>query len=88
MLPQPIRTYLLGRWAVRLGARRLERRRRRGQGRNERVVLLADGSASVPVLLEGDLPDEAYALLFTLDAGSLAPGPVGFDRAHGRWVLM
>jgi hypothetical protein len=60
--------------------------RRRGW-RNDRsiIVTVEYGGASVPVVLEDGLPDDAYESLLTIDPASDGPGPLRFDRFHGEW---
>jgi hypothetical protein len=49
------------------------------------LVVLQDASTGIQVVLESDLPDEAYEQLFTLDLGTFRRGPVHFDRHRRVW---
>ncbi|MFJ2815938.1 hypothetical protein [Streptomyces sp. NPDC087294] len=50
-----------------------------------RPLVLQDERTGLRVVLEGDLPQEAYEQLAVLDLSRFALGPVHYDRAHGRW---
>jgi hypothetical protein len=49
------------------------------------VIMVEHGGASVPVVVEDDLPDEAYDALLAVDPANAGPGPLRFDRFHGKW---
>ncbi len=40
---------------------------------------------SAQVVLEADLPAEAYEALVALDLSAFRQGPVHYDRQRGRW---
>jgi len=48
-------------------------------------VLLRDDDTRVEVILEPDLPDEAYKKLCSLDLSSFKTGPLRYDRQVGEW---
>ncbi|MEU6992690.1 hypothetical protein ABZ953_18800 [Streptomyces sp. NPDC046465] len=50
-----------------------------------RPIVLQDAATGLDVVLEPDLPAEAYALLAALDLAEFTVGPLHFDRAQGRW---
>ncbi|MFD4629253.1 hypothetical protein ACFVYR_05030 [Streptomyces sp. NPDC058284] len=57
-----------------------------GAGRcGVRPVVLQDAASGLDVVLEPDLPAEAYERLVALDLTGFAVGPVHYDRAQGRW---
>lgn len=60
-------------------------RRGRVQPQSPKVLLLQDPGTGVRVVLEPDLPDEAYELLLTFDLSRLRRGPLHYDRHHRRW---
>ncbi|MDT0440385.1 MULTISPECIES: hypothetical protein [Streptomyces] len=60
-------------------------RRSASPGATPRPVVLQDERSGVRVVLEGDLPPEAYRELALLDLSRFALGPVHWDRALGRW---
>ena len=50
-----------------------------------KVLLLQDPDTHVGVVLEPDLPDEAYKLLLDVDLSRVRRGPLHYDRYHRRW---
>jgi hypothetical protein len=60
--------------------------RRDEQPAQERIVLVEDGRSSIPAIVEPDLPDDAYELLFQLQIESQRRHPLRFDREKGRWT--
>jgi hypothetical protein len=60
-----------------------------GRGRTRsaspRVLLLQDPTTGTRVVLEPDLPDEAFELLLNVDLSRIHRGPLHYDRHHRRW---
>ncbi|MEV5977644.1 hypothetical protein [Streptomyces sp. NPDC052114] len=56
-----------------------------GEDREARPLVLQDAATGLTVLLETDLPAEAYESLAALDLTRFAVGPLHYDRAQGRW---
>lgn len=52
---------------------------------SEQVLVLQDVATRLQVVLEADLPVEAYQALVTLDLSAFRQGPVHYDRLRGRW---
>ena len=52
---------------------------------SEQVLVLQDAVARLQVVLEADLPAEAYQALVALDLSAFQQGPVHYDRQRGRW---
>jgi hypothetical protein len=50
-----------------------------------RPMVLRDAATGLEVVLEPDLPDEAFRALVGLDLSQFELGPVHFDRHRGRW---
>jgi hypothetical protein len=59
--------------------------RRSNPGRHERVLVLQDAATGLQVVLEPDLPIEAYRHLVTLDLSAFHGGPVRYDRSRNAW---
>ena len=59
--------------------------RGKAQPRSPKVLLLQDPDTHVGVVLEPDLPDEAYKLLLDVDLSRFPRGPLHYDRHHRRW---
>jgi hypothetical protein len=59
--------------------------RRSNPGGQERTLVLQDTATGLQVVLEPDLPIEAYRRLVTLDLSSLHGGPVRYDRSRNAW---
>jgi hypothetical protein len=59
--------------------------RRSNPGGQERTLVLQDTATGLQVVLERDLPIEAYRQLVTLDLSSLHGGPVRYDRSRNAW---
>ena len=49
------------------------------------VLVLQDAATRLQVVLEADLPAEAYQALVALDLSAFRQGPVHSDRQRGRW---
>jgi hypothetical protein len=49
------------------------------------VLVLQDAATRLQVVLEADLPSEAYQALVALDLSAFRQGPVHYDRQRGRW---
>lgn len=52
---------------------------------SEQVLVLQDAASRLQVVLEADLPVEAYQTLVGLDLSAFQRGPVHYDRQRGRW---
>lgn len=52
---------------------------------SEQVLVLQDAVTRLQIVLEADLPTEAYQALVTLDLSAFRQGPVHYDRQRGRW---
>jgi hypothetical protein len=50
-----------------------------------RVLVLQDVASRLQVVLESELPVEAYRALIELDLSAFRKGPVHYDRHRGRW---
>ncbi|GAA1970533.1 hypothetical protein [Catenulispora subtropica] len=48
-------------------------------------LIVQDTATGLKVVMERDLPDEAYEALRTLDLTAFRTGPVDWDRGRGRW---
>jgi hypothetical protein len=59
--------------------------RRSSPGRRERVLVLQDTATGLQVVLEPDLPTDAYRRLVELDLSAFRPGPVRYDRSRNAW---
>jgi hypothetical protein len=59
--------------------------RRSNPGGQKRTLVLQDTATGLQVVLEPDLPIEAYRQLVTLDLSSLHGGPVRYDRSRNAW---
>lgn len=49
------------------------------------VLVLQDTATRLQVVLEANLPTEAYQALVALDLSAFRQGPVHYDRQRGRW---
>jgi hypothetical protein len=49
-------------------------------------LVLQDSETGLRIVLDADLPDEAYEQLRQLDLGQIGEGPVRYDRASRRWT--
>ncbi len=49
------------------------------------VLVLQDAATRLQVVLEADLPAEAYQALVALDLSAFRQGPVHYDRHQHRW---
>ncbi|MCA1671164.1 MAG: hypothetical protein LC799_02795 [Actinobacteria bacterium] len=49
------------------------------------VLVLQDAATRLQVVLEADLPAEAYQALVALDLSAFQHGPVHYDRQRGEW---
>jgi hypothetical protein len=59
--------------------------RRSNPGQRERALVLQDTATGLQVVLEPDLPIEAYRGLVTLDLSAFHGGPVRYDRSRNAW---
>ena len=50
-----------------------------------RVLVLQDNTTGVQVVIEPDLPDEAFEQLLTFDLATIRRGPLHYDRSRRRW---
>jgi hypothetical protein len=53
--------------------------------RSDQVLVLQDAATRLQVVLEADLPVEAYRQLVVLDLSAIRQGPVHYDRQRGQW---
>ncbi|MGH3683756.1 MAG: hypothetical protein ACRDRU_03190 [Pseudonocardiaceae bacterium] len=58
---------------------------KRGPVSSEQVLVLQDAATRLQIVLEADLPAEAYPALVALDLSVFRQGPVHYDRQRGRW---
>ena len=49
------------------------------------VLVLQDAASRLQVVLEADLPTDAYEALLSLDLSKFRKGPLHYDRQHRRW---
>jgi hypothetical protein len=49
------------------------------------VLVFRDSTTGVQVVLEPDLPDEAYTQLLTFDFTTIRRGPLHYDRYRRQW---
>ncbi|WP_447040680.1 hypothetical protein [Streptomyces sp. DSM 118878] len=56
-----------------------------GEACEARPLLLQDPAGGLSIVLEADLPAEAYERLVGLDLTAYSVGPLHYDRAQGRW---
>jgi hypothetical protein len=74
---------------VRTLVKRLAAGRRRpagaGPAQPPAPLVLLDRSTGLRIVLEADLPAEAYRQLTALDLSQFGTGPVHYDLARGRW---
>jgi hypothetical protein len=52
---------------------------------SEQILVLQDTATRLQIVLEADLPTEAYQALVALDLSVFRQGPVHYDRQRGRW---
>jgi hypothetical protein len=70
------------------GLRRLVgqlRRRRQESASTPAVLVLQDATTRLQVVLEADLPADAYQALLSLDLSTFSKGPLHYDRHSGQW---
>jgi hypothetical protein len=48
-------------------------------------LILRDSHTGLQIVLEADLPSDAYDLLIALDLSQFSIGPVHYDQARSRW---
>ncbi|HEX4702182.1 MAG TPA: hypothetical protein VH352_08655 [Pseudonocardiaceae bacterium] len=48
-------------------------------------LVLADPDSGLRIVLDADLPADAYRQLCDLDLAKYRIGPLHYDQAHGRW---
>lgn len=53
--------------------------------RDPAPLVLLDRGTGLQIVLEADLPAEAYRQLTALDLSQFSTGPVHYDLARGRW---
>jgi hypothetical protein len=53
--------------------------------RPDQVLVLEDPTSRLQVVLEADLPTDAYRQLIGLDLSTIRQGPLHYDRLHSRW---
>ena len=53
--------------------------------RSPRLLVLQDNTSGVQVVIEPDLPDEAFEQLLTFDLATIRRGPLHYDRHRRRW---
>jgi hypothetical protein len=56
-----------------------------GPATSDRVLVLQDTTTRLQVVLEADLPADAYRQLVKLDLSAIRQGPVHYDRQRGQW---
>lgn len=66
------------------GIRRLLRRPAKDEAKPAPLIV-QDTATGLKIVLERDLPDEAYEALRTLDLSAFRSGPVAWDHGHHRW---
>ncbi|NUP53656.1 MAG: hypothetical protein HOW97_40995 [Catenulispora sp.] len=66
------------------GIRRLLHRPAKDESRPAPLIV-QDTATGLKIVMERDLPDEAYEALRTLDLTTFTAGPVDWDRARNRW---
>ena len=59
--------------------------RRAASSGSPRVLLLQDPDTGARVVLEPDLPEEAYEQLLDVDLSGIRRGPLHYDRHDRRW---
>lgn len=59
--------------------------RRPNPGRHECTLVLQDIATGLQVVLEPDLPIEAYRQLVTLDLSTFHGGPLRYERSRNAW---
>jgi hypothetical protein len=59
--------------------------RRSKPGRHERALVLQDTATGLQVVLEAELPIEAYQQLVTLDLSAFHGGTMRYDRSRNAW---
>lgn len=67
-----------------LAGKLLHRRRLPGAG-DRQVLVLQDSATGVQVVLEPDLPDQAYQQLLRVDLTAIRQGPVHYDQHRHQW---
>ena len=51
----------------------------------DRVLVLQDSATRIQVVLDADLPAEAYRQLIALDLSEIRRGPIHYDRQRRAW---
>lgn len=69
----------------RLAGRVLEGRGSTTADSSARLLVLQDTATRLQVVLEPDLPQQAYQALLALDLSEFRHGPLHYDRRLGRW---
>lgn len=55
------------------------------EGLRPAAVILSDHGRQFQVILDPDLPDDAYEQLFQLDLSFMTTGILSWDRRSGEW---
>ncbi|MCA1672536.1 MAG: hypothetical protein LC799_10145 [Actinobacteria bacterium] len=66
-----------------LAGKVLNRQRESGDG--GRVLVLQDNTTGLQIVLESELPLEAYQQLFLVNFSGISRGPLHYDRKRGQW---
>jgi hypothetical protein len=64
---------------------RLRFRRADGSAEHQPPLVLQDPGSRLRIVLEHDLPVDAYRSLVELDLSQFKQGPLHFDRQHSEW---
>jgi hypothetical protein len=51
----------------------------------DQVLVLEDPTSQLQIVLEADLPTDAYRQLVELDLSTIRQGPLHYDRQRSRW---
>jgi hypothetical protein len=55
------------------------------QTESNQVLVLEDPTSRLQIVLEADLPTDAYRQLVELDLSAIRQGPLHYDRQRSRW---
>jgi hypothetical protein len=55
------------------------------QTRSNQVLVLEDPTSQLQIVLEADLPTDAYRQLVGLDLSTIRQGPLHYDRQRSEW---
>lgn len=67
------------------GVRRILHRKDTGPAEPGRPLVVQDTVTGLKIVMDRDLPDEAYEALRSLDLTVFHQGPIDWDRSHRRW---